>query len=441
VVFAFLITLVAMYLRIRNLESESVDGDELFSRRVALSTPSAALDLIKDDLVHPPLYYFALKATLPISGASANGIRFFSLVCGVGSIAVLLAWGIAMPSLQWASFLAAGLLAVNSTHIFYSQQARSYALYGLLVCLLILWALVLERYAESTVFWIIGTVLMACVLYTHYVGALFIGAVALGIFLSRSIRTQIKIRMGIAVGVTLVAFAPWLVAEIGVYQMRHGLASNVGWQGVPTAYDLRAIWAKFFGLPRFRGGTLLSLSVGTILISFGILRNFKNPTGTSRRVLSMLFLSAVLPPTVLFATSFPPLNLAAFGERHLLPSIFASLALAAYGLQQISSLLPRRTTFLVLGIAALFSLQIAELYQVSSGPTRQPYAAIANTLSNTPNKEEPVYTTWSYGIGFPVNFIWETIVFSPFRTHLLFQKDSSSYTAPQSRRNWKTFNL
>jgi hypothetical protein len=88
----------------------------------------------------------------------------------------------------------------------------------------------------------------------------------------------------------------------------------------------------------------------------------------------------------------------------LLPSIFASLVLAAYGLQELASLLPQRTAFLTIGITALLALQIVELYQFSSGPTRQPYADIARTLSNSSNKEDPVYTTWSYGIGSPVNF-------------------------------------
>jgi hypothetical protein len=104
VVLAALITSLGLYLRIRNLDSESVEGDELFSRRVALSTPSAALDLTKEDLVHPPLYYFALKGILPVSGANANGIRFFSLACGVASIAVLLVWGFVVPTLQWSAF-------------------------------------------------------------------------------------------------------------------------------------------------------------------------------------------------------------------------------------------------------------------------------------------------------------------------------------------------
>src|ERR1700722_8616871 len=85
-----LILAIALFLRLAPISRESVDGDELFSRRVALSGTSQALDLVRKDLVHPPLYYLLLKVTLAPDGtASAFDIRVLSLVAGTASIIVL----------------------------------------------------------------------------------------------------------------------------------------------------------------------------------------------------------------------------------------------------------------------------------------------------------------------------------------------------------------
>src|SRR5882762_4125629 len=93
------ILVAALFLRLGPISSESVDGDELFSRRVALSETSQALNLVRQDLVHPPLYYLLLKLTLSNnSPASARDIRVLSLTVGMASIIVLILFGfIAAP--------------------------------------------------------------------------------------------------------------------------------------------------------------------------------------------------------------------------------------------------------------------------------------------------------------------------------------------------------
>ncbi len=124
-VFTFLaifVVLAASCLRILTLQRESVDGDELFSRRVAMANTETAFRLAKEDLVHPPLYYFVLKTLLPVTGTGANGIRLLSLVSGVASIVVVLLWGVAVPALKRPTLLAAALLAINPTHIFIASK-------------------------------------------------------------------------------------------------------------------------------------------------------------------------------------------------------------------------------------------------------------------------------------------------------------------------------
>jgi predicted membrane-bound mannosyltransferase len=78
-----LIVLVGASLRVITLGHEAVDGDELFSRRVAVLPIHQMLPAIRADLVHPPFYYFLLKAGLSLWGSSALGIRLWSLLFGL----------------------------------------------------------------------------------------------------------------------------------------------------------------------------------------------------------------------------------------------------------------------------------------------------------------------------------------------------------------------
>jgi uncharacterized membrane protein len=396
-ILACLIVLAAAFLRIWHIQSESLEPDELFSRRVAMSSPPVAFEMIRQDLMHPPLYYFALKSTLPLTGTSSTGIRTLSLACGIASVAILLLWGVAVPSLRAAAFLAAALLALNGTHIFYSQQARSYPLFGLEIDLLILWALVLDRHSQRRWYWAIGALLMILTVYTHYVGALFIAAIVLATVVSQNVPRATKIRIFIASSVAALAFLPWLISEIAVYKAKHGLGNNIGWQGLPTGYDLRSIWSDYIGLPNIHGGGILAFSVGLILAVCAIV-------GLKNRLALLLVATSILPPLVLYAASFKPLNMTVFGERHLLPCIFASLALVAIGLGKLASSFPKPALVWGCGVLCLCSLQWAQSSRLLANSIREPYPVIANELKHDIPAGEPVYTTWPYGIGETVNF-------------------------------------
>ena len=134
VVLIFIVILGAAA-RFITLSRESVDGDELFSRSIALLPIHSGLDVVRNDLVHPPFYYLLLKAGTTVWGASILGIRLWSLVFGVATLPLIMAVGRTLPGVRHAGVLAAAMLAVNEYHIFYSQQARSYAFYTFLVML------------------------------------------------------------------------------------------------------------------------------------------------------------------------------------------------------------------------------------------------------------------------------------------------------------------
>lgn len=405
---AILLILLALFLRLARISNESVDSDELFSRRVAASETSQALNLIRQDLVHPPLYYLLLKVTLPHGrSASALDIRLLSLTAGAASVMVVILIGCVAAPLRGPAILAAFLLALNKTHIFYSQQARSYALFCFLAGTLMLWFLLMDRHGHRWMYWLAGTTLMTALLYTHYFGAFYCAAVVFPVDLANRSK-RFGMRAVASLALALAAFLPWMCQEIPIYREKAGLSSNLGWQGQPTLYHLKMTFADYLGIPDFRGATSLMFLIGAALIAFALLPDSrKEDEALDIRARVALGLTALMPPLVGFFLTGWPLKLPIFGERHVLPSILAALLLVSHGLWRVASRAPKpfRVPVLVIGVIVLSVVQALPVWNHWLEPSREPYAAIADWLRRT-DLDFPVYTTWG-GIGEPVSFYLE----------------------------------
>lgn len=383
-VFTFLLCLVAAFFRLAPLGQESVDGDELFSRRVALAGAPASLEMVKQDLVHPPLFYFALKGALPVFGDNPAGIRSVSLLAGVAAVGAVAWLG------GGAAMLAAVLLSLNAKHIFYSQQARSYSLYVLLFALLLLWASALESGQKRLGYWLGGTALMAAIVYTHYMGAFFVAFLLVAIWLGDyPLRTK---GWALAAGtLAAVSFLPWLLVEIPVYRGK-GLSENLAWQSVPDLFALRAFYASALGIADIRGGTMLAFGLGCLLAALAFWRTRRIHPALVRTLLA----TALGPVLVIYLLASKPLLLPIFGDRHLLPAMLSWILLASLAVWS----LPK--AWMRYGAGALLAL--LQLSPALTGPgasERHPYHLVAQAVAPEPG---PVYTTWPYGIGETVSF-------------------------------------
>lgn len=340
--------------------------------------------MVKKDLVHPPLFYFTLKGALPLFGDRPAGIRSVSLLAGIAAVGAVAWLG------GGAAMLAAVLLSLNAKHIYYSQQARSYSLYVLLFTLLLLWASALERGQKRLAYWLGGTVLMAAIVYTHYMGAFFVAFLLVAIWLGAyPIRTK---AYALAAGtLAAVSFLPWLLAEIPVYRGK-GLSENLAWQSVPDLFALRAFYASALGIADLRGGTMLAFGVGCLLAAWAFLRVRTTHPATVRTLLA----TAVGPVLVIYLLASKPLLLPIFGDRHLLPAMVSWILLASLAVWS----LPK--AWMRYGAGALLAL--LQLSPALTGPgasERHPYHLVAQAVAPAP---EPVFTTWPYGIGETVSF-------------------------------------
>ncbi len=201
---------LAMALRFHQLGLQSFWNDEgnaarLAERSVRLIIKGAAMD------IHPPGYYLLLHFWQLGAGRTEFALRAFSALCGLLTVAVVAALGRHLGGKRTGA-VAALLLALHPLALYYAQEARMYALLGL-VAALTLWTgtQCLQTRARWPLLAMGATVLLG--LYTHY-AYLFALAAVDGAFLIYWLlreRTWSALRRwSLPQGVALLLFLPWL---------------------------------------------------------------------------------------------------------------------------------------------------------------------------------------------------------------------------------------
>src|SRR2546425_5550138 len=161
------IVVVALLLRLHRIGAEELWLDEAFSFRDV--TVAGWLDALRFKDV-PPLYPLLLRAWMGLAGGGESALRLLSALLGTLFVGASI-WAareifearVALWSGVWA--------AVSPIHIYYSQEARPYALLTalLVITYVLLWrALRVGTYAR----WALVSVAVAAVLYSHYLAIL-----------------------------------------------------------------------------------------------------------------------------------------------------------------------------------------------------------------------------------------------------------------------------
>jgi len=172
-----LIALLAFALRVYRLDAQSLWYDEGNSVRLAeRALPEVVQGAAAD--IHPPGYYLLLAGWERLAGHSAFAMRYISVLSSVLTVAVLIALGRRLFS-PGVGVLAGLLGAIHPLVVYYAQEARMYALLGLLsAASLLLAAEVLSipgemaagRLRRRRAALVIGAYVLvhAAGLYTHY---------------------------------------------------------------------------------------------------------------------------------------------------------------------------------------------------------------------------------------------------------------------------------
>jgi 4-amino-4-deoxy-L-arabinose transferase-like glycosyltransferase len=125
--FALLVILLAFALRAHHLDFQSLWRDEVDALRFATRPLPQMLATFRSPGENGPLYFLLLRGWLAFSGRSEFALRSLSLLCGVLAVPLTIRLGRHLLGPQAAQL--AGLLIATSPYlIWYSQEAKMYAL-------------------------------------------------------------------------------------------------------------------------------------------------------------------------------------------------------------------------------------------------------------------------------------------------------------------------
>ena len=235
-------------------------GDERYTLETSALPPARILDALRVD-VHPPFYYFLVKAwlKLPFPGTDLVRARALSaIVALVATCAFYRLWLAGLPFLNRALFL--GLWVFSPCLVLYARMARSYTLQLLLTLVAIRLARDWLRQPSSAGAMARYIVAATVLLYTHYLPglAVVLGTAAIGLWRRQWMHA-------LAPAVIALAYAPWLGTLIATSGMvARGQPYEVGPNSaVGTAVNLAYAFVAFnFG----ESIPVWAMAVGAVLL-------------------------------------------------------------------------------------------------------------------------------------------------------------------------------
>ncbi|MDQ3935934.1 MAG: glycosyltransferase family 39 protein, partial [Actinomycetota bacterium] len=207
-----LITLLGGIRRFATLDDQSIWRDEALTVWQSSMGLGDMLAKLPDAEGHPPLYPLLEWAMVHAFGDGELAVRTLSALAGTAAIPVLYAAARTLASPR-AGLIAAALLAASPFHLWYSQEARPYALMILLAAISFLAFAKLTTAPERR--WVVvWAVASSLALATHYFSAFLLVPEALWLLRTVPIRRAVALGVG-ALAATGAALLPLLLDQRG----------------------------------------------------------------------------------------------------------------------------------------------------------------------------------------------------------------------------------
>lgn len=191
--------------------------------------------------VHPPGYYLLIYLTAQYLGESEWALRLPSAVAGFLSVFVTYLLGRRLYSWR-EGLIAALLMAVLWTPVYYSQEARMYSLLLLFTLLAVyLWIPILrslDRGERPEVFAVLGYAAAAGVAsYLHYFGFYLVALQGLWTLVVYVRRPRTLAYAFVVYGLILLVYSPWLPALLNRTGRGSGTIEHIARPGLGTFVD------------------------------------------------------------------------------------------------------------------------------------------------------------------------------------------------------------
>lgn len=374
------VVLLALALRLINLSGRPMWYDEAFAvlyaekpfETMVYGTVAQVEGAAAEE--HPLLFYGLLHLWMGLAGQSPAAARALSVLMGTATVGMVYLLAARLYDRR-TGLVAAAVTAVAPFAIYYSQEARMYALLAL-VATATAYFLVRAWTGGRWYHWAAFGLCGAMTLYTHNLGFSFLAALDLWLLWSW-LRGGRKWRSFGSIAwshlLILALYAPWLAilpSQFGKIQQAYWVQQPGLVEAIQTviifhfAYDNQALpgWL----LP-------VALLFSLLIVAIVVLEIARHRRPSSRHVLPALL--AFLPPLLLAAVSqIRPVYIV----RALLPSALAYYILVAATLT--ARTIPRAVRWgLLLPAALLILLSLANHYTYDTFP-RPPFDELAAVL-------------------------------------------------------------
>jgi 4-amino-4-deoxy-L-arabinose transferase-like glycosyltransferase len=355
--------LVAAAARLPTLAEQSFWLDEAYTERLVRMSLGSMLRAIPSSESTPPLYYVLAWCWTHIFGYTELGIRSLSAVAGIVTVPVVYAVARRLAD-RAAAVIAASLVAVSPLLVWYSQEARAYALATLLagVSLLCFVSFLGTRRRGWLAGWAAASALGMA---THY----FVGFVVAPevLWLLWAVRHDRRV---LAAGVFVVAVAVALV-PLALAQRGTGHADYIS-QGSLTTRALQI--PKQFLTGYASPSQLISSALAACLCVAGVLSLLRRAQGRART-------GALVPLVVGGACILIPFVLALVGvdflnTRNVLPALPPLMVVLAIGF----AALPRPAGVAVAGGLSVISVVVLALVDTNPRYQRDDWRGVSRAL-------------------------------------------------------------
>lgn len=311
-----------------NVTNAGIWFDEAFSSYI-IQFNYVDIAIFTANDVHPPLYYWLLKAWTSLFGVGEFGLRSMSIFFAVATIVMTFFLTRRLFGRKVA-VVALVFLSLSPMLIRYSDEARMYTL-AAFIAMSATYALIKATKSKQKKWWVLYGVLVSLGMWTHYFTALVwlahwvwhawethTKSITVKIWIKKIFSKEWLLAYVVAVGL----FLPWLYFMLKQLTVVQAAGFWIGPVGVDTLTNY--LTNIFYYLEHGQVTSWLALALIFIIILLIILipKTFKSLTKSEKSSFILISSLAWVPVILLFLASLPPLR-SSFVERYLVPASIA----------------------------------------------------------------------------------------------------------------------
>lgn len=390
-----IILIIGTFLRLFHLDFQSVWLDEVHTLNE--SNPKLSFQEVHETLLiaepHPPLYFFIMNVFFNLFGYTTFVARLFSALIGITGIYAIYLLGKELFSKK-VGIYSMILLSVNYFHIYYSQDARMYALlfFTTTLSFYFLTKLIKSPTIRNTVLFSLTSTLM---IYSHFFALFTLIAqylILLYFIIFPFNTTRIKfLKYTFLSGIlTVLLYIPTYKLILKTTQMQSI------WIQMPDKDAYTQFFKDFFG----QSEMILFLIIPILLLYFIKLFNVKsskkfniNPN-EEKHVFSFIILFiwiiiTLLIPLIRTHTSLPMLV-----NRYFINVLPAILIVLAIGIYLIKNKIIRNVIISIIFIFSITDIFIVKSYYTNT--TKTQFREASSFVLENNKLKEPIFTTLSW---------------------------------------------